>query len=85
MSGAAELGIVARIDPNRYLDERAGVRGVGHGAPILPVARRPALPPAGRPVPSASDRSNTSASPEGYDVAGLFQTARKFAERGGLC
>src|SRR6266702_3479147 len=47
--------------------------GDGHGALILPVARRPALPPAGRPSPSASYRLNTSASPGGYDVTGLFQ------------
>jgi len=46
--------------------------GVGHGAPILLAARRLALPPAGRPAPTVSSRSNTSASPEGYDVTGLF-------------
>ena len=47
--------------------------GRSHDLPILLVARRPAHPPAGRPSPSASSRLNTSTSPGGYDVTGLFQ------------
>src|ERR1700731_3180104 len=46
--------------------------GVDHEAAIVLAARRPALPPAGRPFPSASFRSNISTSPRGYDVTGLF-------------
>lgn len=38
---------MARIALKQYLDEGAGARGVSHGSPILPVARRPALPQAG--------------------------------------
>src|SRR5690242_1464537 len=51
-----------------------------HDAAILPAARRPALPPAGRPSPSASFRSNTSTPPGGYDVSRLFQDAANFAQ-----
>src|SRR6266581_6576655 len=47
--------------------------GSNHDAVILAAARRPALPPAGRPSPSASFHSSTSTSPGGYDVTGLFQ------------
>ena len=47
--------------------------GVDHEAPILFAACRPALLPGGRPTPFASYRSNTSASPGGYDVTWLFQ------------
>ena len=47
--------------------------GGGHGGQILPVARRPALPPAGRQLPAASSRSSTTTSPGGYDVSRLFQ------------
>src|SRR2546427_8691346 len=43
-----------------------------HGATILAFARRPALPPAGRPSPTASSDSHTSTSLGGYDVTGLF-------------
>jgi len=46
--------------------------GSNHGAAILLAAGRPALPPAGRPSPTAFSRSNTSTSPRGYDVTGLF-------------
>jgi len=49
--------------------------GGSHDAVILPVARRPALPPAGRPSPSASFRSNTSTSLGGYDVSRLSHAA----------
>ena len=48
--------------------------GSRHGAAIVSAARRPALPPAGRPSPTTSSRSNTSTSPGGYDVTGLFHT-----------
>src|ERR1700682_238327 len=44
-----------------------------HGALILPATRRPALPPAGRPSPSASSSSYTSIPPGVYDVTRLFQ------------
>ncbi len=37
-----------------------------------PAARRPALPPAGRPSPTASSHSNTSTPLGGYDVSRLF-------------
>jgi hypothetical protein len=46
--------------------------GCGHGAMILAAARRPALPPAGRPSPTASSHSNTSTQPGEYDVSRLF-------------
>src|SRR5437879_10998133 len=47
-----------------------------HGATILAFARRPALPPAGRPSPTASSDSHTSTSLGGYDVTGLFHGMR---------
>src|SRR6266581_3833324 len=53
--------------------------GSNHDAVILAAARRPALPPAGRPSPSASFHSSTSTSPGGYDVTGLFQLSGWFA------
>src|SRR5258708_11934426 len=46
--------------------------GSTHRPAILPPAPHPALPPAGRPSPTASSRSNISASPGGYDVSRLF-------------
>jgi hypothetical protein len=46
--------------------------GSSHDATILTAARRPALPPAGRPSPTASSRSNTSTPLRGYDVNRLF-------------
>src|SRR6266566_153001 len=49
--------------------------GSNHDAVILAAARRPALPPAGRPSPSASFHSSTSTSPGGYDVTGLFHVS----------
>ena len=52
--------------------------GGGHGGPILPAARRPALPPAGRPAPAASSHSCTTASPGGYDVSRLSHRPRAF-------
>ncbi|MHB8756017.1 MAG: hypothetical protein ACYC92_13840, partial [Candidatus Acidiferrales bacterium] len=50
--------------------------GDSHDAPILPVARRPALPPAGRQSLTASYRSRTSSSLGGYDVSRLSQSER---------
>src|SRR6266851_4524674 len=47
--------------------------GSGHGAGSLLLARRPALPPAGRLSPSASSGSHTSIPLGGYDVSRLFQ------------
>jgi hypothetical protein len=47
--------------------------GDSHDAAILLAARWPALPPAGQLTPTASSHSNTSTSPGGYDVTGLFQ------------
>ena len=47
--------------------------GRGHGAGSLLPALRPALPPAGRPSPSASSHSHTSIPLGGYDVSRLFQ------------
>ena len=55
--------------------------GGGHDAAILLAARGPALPPAGRSSLTASSHSNTSASPRGYDVTGLFQTVIGVASR----
>src|SRR5260370_21648324 len=46
--------------------------GSGHGAGSLLLARRPALPPAGRLSPSASSGSHTSIPLGGYDVSRLF-------------
>src|SRR6266566_4660637 len=46
--------------------------GSSHDAANLLAACRPALPPAGRQVPTASSRSNTSTLLGGYDVSRLF-------------
>src|SRR5260221_1793791 len=59
--------------------------GSRHGAAILSAARRPALPPAGRPSPTASSRSNISASPGGYDVSRLFHCATRIVQGIGVC
>ena len=50
--------------------------GGGHGGRILRAARRPALPPAGRPAPAASSHSCIAASPGGYDVSRLSHWIR---------
>src|SRR5260370_88426 len=47
-------------------------RGSSHGATILVAARRPALPPAGRPALSASAGSRISTPPGGNDVPFQF-------------
>src|SRR2546427_12964138 len=47
--------------------------GSGHSAGSLLLARRPALPPAGRRSPSASSGSHTSIPLGGYDVSRIFQ------------
>jgi hypothetical protein len=52
--------------------------GSSHDAAILTAARRPALPPAGRPAPTTSSRSNTSTPLGGYDVSRLFHFAFHF-------
>src|SRR5713226_8598947 len=50
--------------------------GSGHSAAILAAPRRPALPPAGRPSPSASSDSHISTPPGGNDVPFQFQYLR---------
>src|SRR5262249_33787310 len=52
--------------------------GSSHNAAIVSAAPRPALPPAGRPILTASSCSNTSASLKGYDVSRLFQFPGEF-------
>src|SRR5258707_2511827 len=49
--------------------------GSSHEARILLAVGRPALPPAGRPSPTASSHSNTSTTLGGYDVSRLFHAA----------
>src|SRR5260370_1006073 len=49
--------------------------GSSHEARILLAVGRPALPPAGRPSPTASSHSNTSTTLGEYDVSRLFQTS----------
>src|SRR5437899_4414551 len=56
-----------------------------HGATILAFARRPALPPAGRPSPTASSDSHTSTSLGGYDVTGLFHVRTSLDAAAALC
>ena len=51
--------------------------GSSHDAANLLAACRPALPPAGRQVPTASSRSNTSTLLGGYDVSRLFQATTR--------
>src|SRR5260370_5911734 len=55
--------------------------GSGHSAAILAARRRPALPPAGRPSPSASSDSHISTPPGGNDVPFQFQSQPE-VERG---
>src|SRR5437899_3571847 len=50
--------------------------GSKHDAAILLAAGRPALPPAGRPSPTASSDSHTLIPLGGYDVSRLFQSHR---------
>ena len=52
-----------------------------HDAAILLAAGRPALPPAGRPSPTASSDSHTLIQLGGYDVSRLFQ-AELFVDKG---
>jgi len=54
--------------------------GSKHSAAILLADGRPALPPAGRPSPTASSRSNTSTPLGGYDVSRLFQICAALAK-----
>src|SRR5713226_8709754 len=87
--GGGEL-VGSRLDPalaGRFDQAQAMVVGVSHltnqievggahGGQILPAARRPALPPAGRPAPAASSHSYTTTSPGGYDVSRLSHLRR---------
>ena len=68
--------MVVGVSPLTHQIAVAG--GSNHGATILDAARRPALPPAGRPSPTAFSRSNTSTSPGGYDVTRPFHREARF-------
>src|SRR5260370_20459777 len=85
----SNTAVSARLNCRQARSQIANTTGTAGlqrcACPLVQVAqRRPVSPPAGRPSPTASSRSNTSTSLGGYNVGRLFQKPIVFEARANI-